>query len=239
MASSPEKMHVPVLKILPKKKVDLNGELAEKTYSICECCTKCVGLYKVERNLCERLTADGHFYCGFCIRHRFNTRNNRDVLIMSFRSIIGFFYDYLYKDKSEISFSQVQDYVQLHQKVGLQNPIFYYDEESMLWFVDFSRVGRGKRKLPLKDVLQTTMGILSCFNLSQVVSDANMHKIFEKYRGAIEKFCSHRYRPEGRWLLVPTLSGCVTASYAVTSKKKVFDYESSREFSSHRMVMRR
>lgn len=234
-----EKMNVPVLKILPKQEGNLNGELAEKTYSICDLCEKRVGLYSQERALCEKLTGDGSFYCGFCLRHRFNTRNNRDLLIMSFRGIIGYYYDYLYKDKGELSLSQIKDFIQLHRRVGLQNPIFYYDDESMLWFVDFSRVGRGRKKLQLKDVLQTTIGILSCFNLAQVVPDPNLHKLFGKYREAIEKFCSHRYRPEGRWLLIPTLSGCATASYPTTSKKKAFDFEASKEFSSNRLVMRR
>ena len=237
--STTDKITVPVLEILPKKEPDLHGELAEKTYSICELCEKRVGLYSMERDLCQKLTGDGAFYCSFCLRHKFNTRNSRDLLIMSFRGIIGYYYEYLYRDKGELSFSQVQDYVKLHRKVGLQNPVFYYDDESMLWFVDFARVGRGRKKLRLTDILQTTINILACFNMAQVVPDANLHKMYEKYREAIDKFCSHRYRPEGRWLLVPTMCGCGSAAYPTTAKKKIFDYEASREFSSSRMVMRR
>lgn len=237
--STADKIHVPDLEIHPKNEPNLNGELAEKTYSICGLCQKRVGLYSIERDLCEKLAGDGLFYCSFCLRNKFNTRNNRDLLIMSFRGIVAYYYEYLYKEKGELTFSQVQDYVTLHRKTGLQNPVFHYDDESMLWFVDFARVGRGRKKLRLTDVFRTTINILACFNMAQLVPGANLSKMYEKYREAIDKFSSNRYRPEGRWLLVPTMFGCSTAVYSATSKKKAFDYEASREFSSLKMIMRR
>ena len=234
-----DKIHVPNLRIVPKKEPELHGQLAEKTYSICELCEKRVGLYEMERSLCDKLTKDGHFYCTFCLRNHFDTRNNRDILIMSFRGILGYYYEYLYRDKGELSYSQIQDFVRYHKAAGLQNPIFYYDDESMLWFVDFARVGRGKKKMQMTDILKTTLSILSSFNLCQVVPDVNMHKMYDKYKEAIEKFAANRYRPDDRWLLIPTLHGCSSAGYPPASKKKFFDHEVSRDFNAHRLIMRR
>ena len=241
------KITVPVLQILPKE-LDLpSGELADKIYQTCHLCDRQVGLYTPARHMAERLTGDGElFHCPFCLRNRFNTKAGKDLLILSFKGIIGFYYEVLYRNKGDLSYSQIIDYIQSHREAGLENPVFYYDDQSYNWFIDFSRVGRGKRKVRLGEVLQTVISILSSFNMAQVVPGANLSKMFEKYQDSITKFCSHRYRPEGRRLLIPTLSGCADSPYQAqvgynvhTTAKKTFDFENTRNFTAERFIMRR
>lgn len=233
-----DKMTVPVVKILPKKESNLYGQLSEKTYSVCSFCDKQVGLYQYEREIHDKLNGgDLDFYCNFCLRNQYNTKKCYHTLVMSFRGIIGFYYEYLYKEKNLISLSQVQDFVEIHKKTGMQCPVFNYDEDSMLWFIDFSRVGRGRKKVKLNDVLKTTINILACFNMIKSVPEPEIVKIYEKYRSAIEKYCSHRYRPADRFLLIPTLSDCCKPVYAYNAKKKEFNFEASRNFCKSKMVM--
>lgn len=242
------KITVPVLSILPKE-LDLpTGELADKTFQSCNLCERQVGLYTAARRMAERLSGSSDsFYCPFCLRNRFNTKAGKDLLILSFKGIIGFYYEVLYRNKGDLCYSQIKDYIQSHREAGLENPVFFYDDQSFNWFIDFSRIGRGNKKVRLSEVLQTVVSILSCFNMAQVVPGANLAKMFEKYQEAISKFCAHRYRPEGRRLLIPTLSGCADPPYQTTgvgyvhntASKKSFDFENTRNFTIERFVMRR
>lgn len=104
-------------------------------------------------------------------------------------------------------FSEIEDCVESHVQAGLQNPLFVYDPETMLWFVDFSRVGNSKRKIPLDEILKTVINILACFNLHRIGPDVDMVGFFGNYKTAIETFYQKRYRPENRRMLIPTLTG--------------------------------
>jgi hypothetical protein len=93
-------------------------------------------------------------------------------------------------------------------KIGLRNPLFNYDPESLIWFVDFRRVGKSKKKLPLEEVKKTLVEMLASFNLHVHVKGLNMTAYFEKFEEAIHEFYDKRYRPEGKRLLAPTFKGC-------------------------------
>jgi len=218
--------------LVPVEKHPEHGELADKIYYECMFCGKRVGLYPQERNVCEKLSGDD-FYCVFCLRNNFYTKNNRNILILSFRAIIGYYYYNFYLNGKKMYFSQIEDYISAHVKVGLKNPIFNYDPDTMYWFIDFSKVGRGNKKIKINDVLKTIVNIGACFNLDANLCNNRSAVIYERYKEAIEKFYSSRWRPQGKKILIPTLQGCDTASGNTAPGIK---YEDTRNFSSKRFV---
>ena len=143
------------------KKVD--DELSETICYECQFCNKIVSLDESFRQMCERISGDS-FFCPFCIRHGFSARSNRDVLMLSFRGVIGYYYCayYCYSNEMHMYLSQIRNLIETHAATGLENPVFSYDPDTFMWFVDFSRVGKGKRKVSLDDVILTVEAILGC-----------------------------------------------------------------------------
>jgi hypothetical protein len=186
---------------------NLNGELSERIFYECHFCNKKVGLLADQRKNAERLSGE-QFYCNFCLQNSLHTKNNRHTLIMTFRGIIGYYHEILYHAAKKLYYSQVQDYIKAHWHTGLSNPLFRYDPDSYLWFVDFSRVGQGKKKIHVSEIHKTVINILACFNLAENIDHIRQSKLFEKYKDAIDAFHEKRYRPENKKILCPTLTGC-------------------------------
>jgi hypothetical protein len=105
--------------------------------------------------------------------------------------------------------NQIQQYVDKHERVGLKNPVFSYDPDTYLWFVDFTRVGKDSRKAPCDEVLNTAKTMLYCFGLDKVYGKSAFSGTWEKFEKAIQLFYTHRQRPKGRRLLIPTLRGSI------------------------------
>lgn len=226
------KKTVRVLNVTLKSLEKFNGDLSELIYYECGFCKKTVGLWPNARKLCEKLSGN-EFYCSFCLRNNFNTKDNKHVMIMSFRSIIAYYYyNYYCCNPPKIWFAELNDYISTHIQAGNQNPIFTYDPETMFWFIDFKRVGKDKKKLGLEDILKTTINILTCFNLKENMAGFSAPKFYEKYRDAIVKFYENRFRPQGRKILIPTLAGC-----GITDPKK-FSMEDTRTFDSKNLIVR-
>ena len=185
------------------KKVD--DELSDTIYYECQFCNKIVSLDEDSRRMCEKVSG-GSFFCPFCIRHGFSSKSNRDVFMLSFRGVIGYYYYayYCHSNKNHMYLSQIRDLIETHAWTGLENPVFSYDPETFMWFVDFSRVGQGKRKLSLDDVLLTTEVILKCFGMDDLCGSSDFGGCFTK---AIEEFYSNRHRPLHQKQLIPTLNG--------------------------------
>lgn len=186
-----------------------SGELSDNVFRKCCFCEKICESVGSQLQIIDRLSGPGNFYCSFCLRHGFNNKSNRDVLILSFRSIIAYFYfqNYLQSTNGQkFWISQIEDYIDLHQKVGLFNPLFLYDPETMLWFVNFSRIGTSKKKIPLEEVFKTILSILKTFDLSSTVPGVDISLFYKKYKDAIDVFYRKRLRPSDRRMLIPTLS---------------------------------
>ena len=128
--------------------------------------------------------------------------------MLSFRSIIGFYYYHLYLSNEKLYHSQIEDFINSHEATGLQNPLFQYDPDTFMWFIDFSRVGKGKKKISLREIKKTIINILICFNLPENIEHIKPSKLFDKYEEAILKFHQERYRPENKKILIPTLVNC-------------------------------
>lgn len=200
------------LTVVPIKLVSVadapNGELSDHIYRTCHFCSKQSELFPLNHRLNQRLTNSDEYYCQFCLRHNHHTRNSRHVLIMSFRSILGYYFYNHYKCFKKMWLSEIKDYEVVHAETGLQNPVFSYDPETMLWFVNFDKVGTSRKKIKVEEVLKTVMNILVCFNLPQEVPEMWPLRFFSKYKEAIMSFHTRRYRPEGRKMLIPTFVNC-------------------------------
>lgn len=187
-----------------------------KAYCRCNFCGKETLMTSASRRFTERLSGPDRFYCTFCLRHRLNQRDSRHTLILSYRGIIGYYYHAFYAMSKSVSMtiSEIWDYVNLHAKIGTQNPLFLYDPESFLWFIDFTRVGSSARKMPIKDVLGTAAEILMAFALHENVKDIKPHKMYLKYEEAILKFYHQRSRPANMRILSPTLKLTGASDYS-------------------------
>ena len=184
------------------------GELSDRVFRKCYFCEKnCESAGS--HSIVDRLSGPGNFYCSFCLRHGLHTRGNRDILILSFRSIIGYFYLTNYVQAHggrKLWITEIEDYIESHKQAGLANTLFLYDPETMLWFVNFARVGNSKRKVPVEEVYKTVVSILASFNLSETTYGVSMAALYAKYKDAIESFHRKRYRPENKRMLIPTLA---------------------------------
>ena len=76
----------------------------------------------------------------------------------------------------------------------------------MLWFVNFSRIGNSKRKVPVEEVLKTVVSMLASFNLSETTQGISMSALYLKYKDAIDGFYRKRFRPADRRMLIPTFA---------------------------------
>lgn len=205
----------------------------------CSFCEKETTEQPETQKLIEKLCSHNKFYCKFCLRNNYNYRNSHNVLIMSFRSILGYFYYELYsgsKSSPTMWLSEIKDHIELHQEIGLMNPVFNYDPDSYLWFVDFRKVGTGKKQIPISDVKCTIISILASFNLHTTISGISLNKLYAKYDEAITDFYTKRYRPEGKRLCLPTLKMCGNIQWLgssvnfVTSPTARMPIEETRNF---------
>lgn len=210
------------MEIIPVKE-NLDGELDQEIYYECNFCNKRTALHPFSRHMCE-VVSGSKYYCDFCLRHGFHTKNNRNILILTFKSIFSHFYKELHLDPTiashKIYLAEIRDYIQSHMRTGLLNPVFSYDQETFFWFVDFSKVGKGSKKLKLNDVLKTIINILACFNLKTNVPAFSTHLLYAKYKDAIERFHASRYRPSGKRILAPSLN-----TYVYKTDPPPLDYD--------------
>ncbi len=202
-----------------------DGELSDSVYRRCFFCEKSCLIQPATRQYAEKMTGPGTFYCPFCIRKGFYMKNSRNTLVLSFRSIIGHFYYQSFGTANcgkRMYLAEIEDYVHSHAETGLMNPVFDYDPHTFLWFVDFSRVGNSKKRLPLEEVVKTVVNVLSCFNLYDNIPGILTPALLSKYLDAIASFYQNRYRPSGKRMLIPTLMNCMPNADAGVQEKARF-----------------
>jgi len=127
---------------------------------------------------------------------------------MSYRGLIGNYYHKHYLGKNghrKLWLNQIETYIGNHQFIGLRNPVFSYDPDTYLWFVDFNRIGKDTGKAPIEEVLLTAKLILLCFDLKTHYGDWLFNNTWEKFEKAINLFYEQRQRPPDRRMLIPTL----------------------------------
>jgi hypothetical protein len=190
-----------------------NGDLAEGTRvtGVCNFCGKHATFSKNLRQANKVIVGDKSLFCNFCLRNEYyREKEARNTLMLSFRGIIGYYY-YCFHQVPKIStmyMQEIEAIIALHVKVGTQNPLFRYDPESYIWFVDFSKVGNKRQQMPLNYVLETVVDILCTFNLYENAKETSPATLYNKYKEAIVEFHHHRTRPAGQKILLPTLYSC-------------------------------
>jgi len=179
-----------------------------KVYCRCNFCEKMTMVNRHQQKFSDKLGGVDRFFCNFCIRNDYYHRCNNNVMVLTYRGILGYYYySYYAAPKSPtMHLIDIQDYLELHVRIGVQNPIFRYDPETFCWFIDFSKIG--KRKMPVESVLQTIIEQLACFNLYENVREASPMKLYHKYQQAVMEFNQHRARTNGDKVFAPTLFGC-------------------------------
>ena len=202
---------VEVTKITINPVSDGIDDLAEGSKSYCRC------------NFCEKLSivtpyltqfinklSNGVFYCPYCLRNDQWNRCNRNIMVLTFRGIIGYYY-YAYHvapKTAAISINELAEHIDLHIRVGLQNPLFRYDPDTYCWFVDFGKVGNKGRRMDVSAVTDTIMEILASFQLYENVRDCSPRKLYQKYVEAVTMFHAKRERKNGEKVFAPSLFGC-------------------------------
>lgn len=200
--------------------VPLSGELSDLFIRYCEFCLKKCQSNSENYSICEKLGPDSSFYCEFCLRNSFQTQRKNNVLIVSFKPIVAWLYYHNYLGgSSRLWLHQIKNLVEKHKKKGLSNPLFIYDEETMLWFIDFNRVGDDAKKIQIELVCETIEGIVECFNLETNVPSLDVNKFFSKYANAISEFNKKRERPNNKHSLSPTFIDCLPAEVKIPHDK--------------------
>jgi hypothetical protein len=200
-------------------------------YHICDFCGKLVAPGDSTAVL-EKLSGPGRFFCDFCLRQRHNTKQGRNVLALSFRGMVAYLYYEIYLSSRSCTFSEIEDLISDHAAVGLENPVFSYDPETMLWYIDFSRVGFTKKKIHVNVVKSTVNEILNKLSLPYFVGTIQLPKLEAKFNDAIDEFYHKRSRPFGRRLLIPTLKGCGSL------EPKNHNWDKHKDFVSSHFVIR-
>ena len=164
------------------------------------------------------------FYCPFCIRNNFHHRSNRNILAISYRGIFGFYYYGMYLNQRKLWWSEINSMIENHIKIGTSNPVFIYDPETFMWFIDFNKIGSKKRKLPYHFVKKTAKLILESFHMSEITKYHQIEKrMWQKFEKSLDIYHEKRQRPKNRKFLIPTFS-------QIMAKERQKFFEKTREF---------
>lgn len=192
---------------ITKIKVQNTDELSDNIYRICCFCDKSIKLNLNNLGSCQRLSGS-KFYCSFCLRHNHHHRPSRHILPISFRGIIGYYYYQHYlPDPSKLYYSQIDNFIKNHKRIGLQNPVFHYDDSNFMWYLNFNSIGNHKNKAPYVEIKRTIGSMLNCFKINLVISQFAQDAVLKKFEKAIDLFYQQRKRPKNKKTLIPTLEG--------------------------------
>jgi hypothetical protein len=195
-------------------------ELSDKMLGKCSFCGSDFEISSEKFKNFSKLNPTGKNYCNFCLRHNFEKELHKDVLILSFRAIIAyiFFTNYSYSEYKKIWLSEIQDLIFSHVKAGENNPIFTYDSRSMLWFVDFSKIGEGQ--INLEEIYKTILNMIESLHCSRFL-DIQPMSIYNDFKLGIDTFNVQRQHT----ILIPTIPIGVHNKFSL-EKTKSFIFSS-------------
>lgn len=206
-------------------------ELSDNCYRVCTFCDKIVKTNKYNSKSCEKLGGN-KFFCPFCLRNNHHYRSGRNVLGFSYRGIIGYYYYKLYNSNPpKIYFSQLEQLIEKHQQIGLQNPILSYDPSVFMWYADFNKIGCAKYKAPFSEFKEISNLIFASFDIKTHINPYIEKFVLEKFQKSIDLFYEQRKRPKDRRMLIPTLSG----TFRITENNEFF--ETTRNFTRNLLVL--
>jgi hypothetical protein len=208
--------------IIEELKVSDNLDDGTKVYSKCHFCEKVTLANKDQRMYCEKLVGSNKFYCTFCLRNDLYGKAADHIYLLTFRGLIGYYYYCFYAipRQSTMQLSELNDMISLHYLLAIQNPLWRYDQETFCWFIDFSKIGKSKRKLSVESVLQTVVLALSAFSMYDNIRSCTPHKFYDKYKQGIMDFYNDRIRPKEK-ILTPTLISCGIPKITYDSQRAI------------------
>ncbi len=190
------------------KPIELNigSELSDSFYRNCIFCEKLVRISPTNFHSCSNM--GDNEYCPFCLRNNFHYRNNHNVLIFSFRALIGYYYHRFYRVKQHTKMwvTQIEKMIEKHETIGLNSPVLSYDPSTLLWFADFNKIGIDDHKAPFEEVENTMHNIFGVFDVKKHLWAFAEDALWDKFKKATREFYEKRKRPKGRKMLVPTLA---------------------------------
>lgn len=194
----------------------------ETIHCRCAFCDKRCVVYPKDRWFGEQLTCSETYYCDFCLRHDYYMNHSKNVMVLSFKGILGYyFYSYhvLPKTTSQMTVAEVQEFIDGQYRIGMNNPVFNYNKADFTWFIDFNKIGKGKRKIPVDYVLKTIIAQLTYLNLYENVPGVSPKKVYNKYQEAVMTF--YKKREKDSKVFIPTLWGCGIPTVIPTGCKPI------------------
>lgn len=185
--------------------INANGALSDYLVTKCFFCQK---KFKIDSNCFQnlhKLSGGKEIFCGFCIRNGFNNRNNKDVIILTFKNIFNHYYSQNHIALKKMWISEIRDLVENHKNIGLLNPTFYYDEDSMNWFINFLKVGDTRKKINIEEIKKTISLIIESLMFKKMNPEIKEEYVKQKYLDAIDLFYKKRYRPKNKKVLSPKI----------------------------------
>ena len=214
------------------KRIDPPGqELSDNFYRNCTFCEKFMRVTPV--NFDSSTNIGGNLYCPFCLRNNFHYRDNHNILIFSYRGIIGYYYYQFYKCKPhKIWVSQIESQIDRHALIGLNNPALSFDPHTFLWFANFNKIGVDKYKVPFDEVLLTMQNMLDAFEVKERISQQARDTLWSRLEKATRLFYQQRKRPKDKKMLIPTM-----AQIALPAESDEF-YERTRTFNQTHLIVK-
>lgn len=152
------------------------------TYKITKCdfCGETSLVYNQYYDIYQKISKNNS-YCNFCLRNELYKKSQKDITIFTFKPIIIKYYK-LYLRKV-IFYSQVLDFLESHKNTGLLHPAFHYNEDSLNWFVNLTKINNDE------DLKQHILNILCCFNINYLSLNNNsiINKI-KNYKSNKQKY---------------------------------------------------
>ena len=128
-----------------------------------------------------------------CLRNNFNYLE-KDICIFSFKGILAYYYYVFYKKNftPNLYYSQIKDYIEIHEEIGLNNPVFYYDPQTFLWFINFDKIGKKTNKAPIEEVKKTVNNILDCLEVDRFFNSFTTNKLKQEFESCLISFNKQR-----------------------------------------------
>lgn len=215
---------------LEKVELQEKSEFSDTFYRNCSFCEKFIKITSSNFNSC--LNIGKNQYCPFCLRHNFHYKNNHNILIFSFRGIIGYYYHKIYKsDPFQITISEIENIIENQSLIGLQSPALCYDPFTLLWFADFNKIGSDSHKAPFDEVKEVVKKMFDLFEYKWILSKNSQSVLWDRFEKSINLFYKQRKRPIEKKMLIPTLSG-------IQPLESEEFYEKTRVFTKNKLIVK-
>lgn len=201
-----------------------------KFYRSCNFCNKITTVTPYYWKLNESLVGEGKFYCCFCARNNFYTKTANNTMVLSLRGLIGYYYYsyYVIPKSSSMYNHELKEMIETHYTLGIQNPLFKYDQDTFCWFIDFSKIE--KKKILVDSINATIGGMIAAFNVYENLPGVSVYKYYNKFKDAVNLFHETRERMNGNFVFAPTLIKCdlpLNSSHKPISEKFLTDFNAS------------